>query len=122
MLAWYEILIISLVEAYFLFSIFLTCYLYHIIYRKISFLEKEAELEVEDKYKPFVRHDRKTMNIFLMFIVCFFFAPMRIFCIIGCLLSTYFVARLTVCGDNNHAEVEYNSCIRFFQKFTIRCS
>lgn len=42
--------------------------------------------------------------------------------IILSLLNTYIIARLVVCGDYDHAEVEYNSCKRCFTKFMIKWS
>ena len=57
-----------------------------------------------------------------MFIGCILLVPIRIILIILSLLNTYIIARILVCGDHDHAEVEYNTCKRVFTKFMIKWS
>ena len=55
-----------------------------------------------------------------MFIGCILLVPIRIILIILSLLNTYIIARILVCGDHDHAEVEYNTCKRVFAKFMMK--
>ena len=96
----YYLLLIGLV-----YIVTTSCFFYYLIYIYLSFLEKEEGVEIEEKYKPFVRYDRKTMNIFAMYIGFIFLLPIRLTMLIFGILFGYIPAKLIVNGDKNYSYV-----------------
>ena len=89
---------------YVIYAISSSYFLYHLIYNKLLFLKKEEGVQIEEKYRPFVRHDLHTMNILSMFFCCIFLIPARLTLFFIAYLINYIPAKIAVMGDRNYAE------------------
>ena len=86
---------------YLIYGISSSYFLYDLIYKKLTFLKKEQEIQTEEKYKPFIRHD--TINVFSMFFCCIFLVPTRFILFIIAYLVNYTIAKILLLGDKNYA-------------------
>ena len=89
---------------YVIYAISSSYFLYHLIYNKLLFLKKEEGVQIEEKYRPFVRHDLHTMNILSMFFCCILLIPARLTLFFIAYLINYIPAKIAVMGDRNYAE------------------
>ena len=88
---------------YVIYAISSSYFLYHLIYNKLLFLKKEEGVQIEEKYRPFIRHDFHTVNIPSMFFCCIFLVPTRLILFIIAYLINYTIAKILLLGDKNYA-------------------
>ena len=95
---------ILLLILYVIYALSSSYFLYHLIYNKLLFLKKEDGVQIEEKYRPFIRHDFHTVNIPSMFFCCIFLIPARLTLIFIAYLINYIPAKIILMGDKNYAE------------------
>ena len=107
-------ILLFLLILYIIYALSSSYLLYYLIYNKLVFLKKEDGVQIDEKYRPFIRHNLSTINIPSMFFCCIFLIPARLTLIFIAYLINYIPAKIILMGDKNYAENQYTPWKRKF--------